>query len=81
MNGRLSGRALRDACGLTAAARDRAIALATYEALSGRGTERLLRVARTIADMAEDDAVAEEHLDEAARYRSPAAVADRLEAG
>ena len=61
--------------------RIRAIALATYEALSGRGTERLLRVARTIADLAEDVAVAEEHLDEAARYRSPAAAAHRLEAG
>jgi magnesium chelatase family protein len=80
LNGRLSGRALRDACGLTPAARNRAIALATYEALSGRGTERLLRVARTIADLARDDAVAERHLDEAARFRTPAAAPHRLEA-
>ena len=35
----------------------RAIVLADREGLSGRGTERLLRVARTIADLAGDDAV------------------------
>jgi len=71
LNGRLAGRALRAASGLSPAARVRAIALAELEALSGRGTERLLRVARTIADLAGDAAVAEAHLDEAARFRSP----------
>ena len=43
--------------------------LAELERASGRGTERLLRVARTIADLAGDDAVREEHLDEAAWFR------------
>jgi len=81
LNARLAGGALRDACRLTPDARRRAIALATHEALSGRGTERLLRVARTIADLGEASDVAEAHLDEAARFRSPAAAAHRLEAG
>ena len=72
LNARLAGRTLRAACGLSHGARVRAIALAEMEALSGRGTERLLRVARTIADLRRDGAVMESHLDEAARFRSPA---------
>jgi magnesium chelatase family protein len=43
--------------------------LAELERASGRGTERLLRVARTIADLAGDDVVSESHLDEAAWFR------------
>ena len=35
------------------------------------GMERVLRVARTIADLAGADAVAVAHVDEAARFRSP----------
>jgi magnesium chelatase family protein len=68
-NGRLTGRALRAACRLSAAAERRVVLLAELEQASGRGTERLLRVARTIADLAEDDVVREEHLDEAAWFR------------
>jgi len=71
LNGRITGRALRTACGLTPAVRVRAVALATLEALSGRGTERLLRVARTIADLAGAPVVGEVHLDEASRFRTP----------
>jgi magnesium chelatase family protein len=71
LNGRLAGRRLRAACRLTAATVSRAIAFADLEGLSGRGTERLLRVARTIADLDGADAVAERHLAEAARYRTP----------
>ena len=70
-NGRLRGRALRAMCRLDEVAAARAIALAEREGLSGRGTERLLRVARTIADLAGSEAVAIEHLDEAARFRAP----------
>ena len=55
------------------------VALAELEELSARGTERLLRTARTIADLAGAGAVADAHLEEAARYRSPARrLADRL---
>ncbi|MBA3875745.1 MAG: hypothetical protein C0498_02205 [Anaerolinea sp.] len=73
LNGRVSGRALRMACQLSATARRRAIMLAEMERLSGRGTDRLLRVARTIADLAGEAAVGEAHLEEAARWRAPAA--------
>lgn len=70
-NARVRGRELRAVCGLDAVARHRAIELAELEGLSGRGTERLLRVARTIADLAGAEAVGPEHLDEAARFRAP----------
>jgi len=73
LNGRVAGRALRAACRLTPETRRRAIALADMERLSGRGTDRLLRVARTIADLAGEAAVDAAHLEEAARWRAPAA--------
>ena len=69
LNGRLTGRTLRDACQLSRVGERRVIALADLERASGRGTERLLRVARTIADLAGDTSVAETHLDEAAWFR------------
>jgi magnesium chelatase family protein len=69
LNGRLTGRALRAVCRLDAAGEERIIALAELEQASGRGTERLLRVARTIADLAGDAVVRPEHLDEAAWFR------------
>jgi magnesium chelatase family protein len=46
------------------------VALANLEGASGRGTERLLRVARTIADLEGAHDVTPTHLDEAAWYRS-----------
>jgi magnesium chelatase family protein len=54
--------------------------LADLESLSGRGTERVLRVARTIADLAGSMVVEPDHLDEAARFRSPASRLDAREA-
>jgi magnesium chelatase family protein len=69
LNARLTGRTLRAACRLTRAAQHRVVHLAELERASGRGTERILRVARTIADLAGDAAVREEHLDEAAWFR------------
>lgn len=70
LNGRLAGDALRAVVGLTAVTRRHVVALAELERASGRGTERLLRVARTIADLAGAEIVTDEHLDEAAWYRS-----------
>lgn len=80
LNGRLAGRSLRTACALSRTALERAVALADLEALSGRGVERVLRVARTIADLAGSAVVASEHLDEATRFRSPAARLESREA-
>jgi magnesium chelatase family protein len=69
LNGRLTGRPLRAACRLTRATERHVVALAELERASGRGTERILRVARTIADLAGAEVVSETHLDEAAWYR------------
>jgi magnesium chelatase family protein len=80
LNGRLAGRALRAACDLSPAATARAVALADLESLSGRGTERVLRVARTIADLAGSARVEPVHLDEAARFRSPGSALETREA-
>jgi magnesium chelatase family protein len=80
LNGRLSGRGLRAACDLSAAAIARAVVLADLESLSGRGTIRVLRVARTIADLDGSARVEPGHLDEAARFRSPASRLDAREA-
>ena len=70
--GRLAGRALRAACLLDAGAERTAIRLADAGGLSARATERLLRVARTIADLDAEERVGVCHLEEAARYRVPA---------
>jgi magnesium chelatase family protein len=72
LNGSLRGAELRRLCRLDRLAARRAIAIAELEAASARGTERLLRVARTIADLDGTAAVLVPHLEEAARYRSAA---------
>ena len=80
LNARTSGRELRRAAEMSPLATRRAIELADLEGLSGRGTERLVRVARTIADLADAPAVLGEHLEEAARFRSPMSVLAAREA-
>ena len=69
LNARISGRQLRLVSGLTPAHQVQLASLAESEQLSGRGTERLLRVGRTIADLASLDTVGMDHLEEAARWR------------
>jgi magnesium chelatase family protein len=71
LNSRLSGRSLRKACALGPEEEAHAIRLAELEGWSARGIERLLRVARTAADLAGSERVSASHLDEAARFRSP----------
>jgi magnesium chelatase family protein len=71
LNARVTGRALRTIAQLRPVTSRRLADLADAELLSGRGTERLLRVARTVADLAGAAAVEIEHLEEAARWRPP----------
>ncbi len=79
-NGRVRGRKLRTICRLGGLEAARAVVLADRERLSGRGTERLLRVARTIADLEGDAVVSTEHLDEAAQFRAWSETASPAEA-
>jgi magnesium chelatase family protein len=71
LNARVTGRALRTIARLRAMTSRRLAELADAERLSGRGTERLLRVARTIADLDDSATVEIVHLEEAARWRPP----------
>jgi len=69
LNARLEGRRLRARVQLTDAGRgllEKAIAKLT---LSARGFDRVLRVARTIADLDARDSVSAEHLGEALQFR------------
>lgn len=66
----LSGSALLAACGLDDAARRRLESAARQKNLSGRGVTRLLRVARTAADLEGSDRVRAEHVSEMLGYRA-----------
>lgn len=65
----LSGRTLLEACRLDARAGTFLEDLAAVHTLSGRAITRLLRVARTVADLEDSERVAVDHLAEAVSYR------------
>jgi len=65
----LGGRRLWSSARLDDGARALLRAAATRLALSARSTERILRVGRTIADLADSPAVTEDHLSEALAFR------------
>jgi len=71
LNARIDGRSLRTICRMAPTAERSLVELADLATLSARGTTRLLRVARTIADLAGEPSVTRGHLEEAARYRAP----------
>ena len=68
-NAELSGQALRKYAALTPGPETFARSVIKQLSLSGRGYDRLLRVARTIADLGQADAISESHLAEAVGYR------------
>ena len=68
-NARLSGAALFASCRLSTSAREAVEEHARLHRLSGRGITRLLRVARSIADLEASDRVCVEHVDEASAFR------------
>ena len=69
VNARMTGRQTRRCCAVPAdAARLLGLAV-TRLGLSARGHDRVLKVARTIADLAGADDIAAEHVSEAIQYR------------
>jgi magnesium chelatase family protein len=77
LNARIPGRVLRQVAPLSQRSQERLMALAETELLSGRGMDRILRVARTIADLEGVDAVGVGHLEVAAHWRLRAAPSTR----
>jgi magnesium chelatase family protein len=69
VNAQLHGRALDRMCALDDAGRSLLERSAEKLHLSARGFHRVLKVARTIADLASADAITVEHLAEALQYR------------
>jgi magnesium chelatase family protein len=71
VNGALAGRDVRRHAALTPGARRLAVDAAERLGLSARAHDRVLRVARTIADLEASDAATEIHLGEALQFRGP----------
>ena len=70
-NSELTGDALRDACALGKKEEALLESCFTSLELSARGVDRLLRVARTIADLDGSSRITCDHLSEAVSFRSP----------
>lgn len=68
-NAELSGQALRRHAALKESPEAFAKSVIRQLSLSGRGYDRLLRVARTVADLAHAESIGEAHLAEAVSYR------------
>jgi magnesium chelatase family protein len=69
LNARLAGRRLRTRTHLDAAGQRLLTNAMTKMSLTARAHDRLLRTARTIADLADSECVAAEHLAEALQFR------------
>jgi magnesium chelatase family protein len=69
VNARMSGKQARRFCALPEAGAELLSAAVARLGLSARGHDRLLKVARTIADLASSERIEVEHLAEAIQYR------------
>jgi magnesium chelatase family protein len=72
-NARLTGPVLLESCRLTPGAQSAVQDIAASQHLSARSTHRLMRVARTIADLADRADISEDQVNAAAALREPAA--------
>ena len=70
LNSELEGAALRRWCSIDSSASAILDAAIQKFSLSARGCDRVLRVSRTIADLAGDDAMTTDHVAEAIQYRA-----------
>ena len=68
-NSALSGRLLREVCALGGDAQTLFSRAVNRMGLSGRVHDRVLRVARTVADLSGEEEIAAEHVAEALNYR------------
>jgi magnesium chelatase family protein len=68
-NGQMASRQVRQVCQLDAASRDLLESSVNEQGLSARAHDKILRVARTIADLDGSDAIRQEHVAEAVNYR------------
>ena len=68
-NGQMSSRQIRSCCQLDAPCRELLRSSVNDLGLSARAHDKILRVARTIADLATSEIVLLEHLQEAINYR------------
>ena len=68
-NGQMTSRQVRQVCQLDAPSRDLLESSVNEQGLSARAHDKILRVARTIADLDGADAIAQEHVGEAVNYR------------
>ncbi len=68
-NSQLAGRLLEQTCALSGKSRDLVARAMEQLGLSARAYHRILRLARTIADLAQSDAIKPVHLSEAIGYR------------
>jgi magnesium chelatase family protein len=80
-NAQMPGNLVRREARLTEAATTLLSVAVESLALSGRGFDRALKVARTIADLAGVERVDEEHMAEALGYRSPAMAGEVAQVG
>ncbi len=70
LNGRMSSRQIRTHCRLDPAGQDVLKEAMEALGLSARAHDRILRVARTVADLAASDSITQDHVAEAIGYRA-----------